>query len=68
MKADDYYNKDYNIDSKEGSTKKLEEEEKDENTSILSESTKMNYEKDPKKGVSEKNCDSSTNRRRRTRT
>ena len=35
MKADDYYNKDYNIDSKEGSTKKLEEEEKDENTSIL---------------------------------
>ena len=35
MKAEDYYNKDYNIDSKEGSTKKPEEEEKDESTSIL---------------------------------
>ena len=35
MKADDYYNKDYNIDSKEGSTKKPEEEEKDESTLVL---------------------------------
>lgn len=35
MKAEDYYNKNYNIDSKEGSTKKPEEEEKDENAMVL---------------------------------